>query len=284
MPQTFTQTITTTLYTFQELLDAEEAGQIDGKAVDKARCWLQEGNNHDSFWSEDVRDTWKQALDQIGFEDAEILFSGFCSQGDGASFTARPDLEKLVEFLVTRWQPEPAITVRKDGKTEEFRPWACSHIGWEGGEKQYAKLITWYTERDLDLGLSCTRHTSHYVHWNTCSFEAHLGNISYKQERHYQAAEKLVKEFEERVEGLRKDLCQEIYKSLEDAYEYINSDPALVETAEANDYLFTAGGRREDPPVEENAATPSPDKPALVVPQRPLLDRLRAKRKLVRHG
>lgn len=39
-------------------------------------------------WHETTLDEWKEKLKKLGFLDAEIAYSGFCSQGDGASFTA----------------------------------------------------------------------------------------------------------------------------------------------------------------------------------------------------
>lgn len=45
-------------------------------------------NVEDSWWCEPVEDEWKERLEAEGFRGVKIAFSGFCSQGDGASFTA----------------------------------------------------------------------------------------------------------------------------------------------------------------------------------------------------
>ena len=74
--------IETLVYTYAELKEGVKAGTIKQSAVDKAKQWLSEGNTLDDWW-EYVSEMWQQALAQAGFENAEISFSGFWSQGDG---------------------------------------------------------------------------------------------------------------------------------------------------------------------------------------------------------
>jgi hypothetical protein len=84
------KTITKTVYTFKELLEYYP------KAADLSRTNLIEyATGYD--WYEYVFNDWKEKLSAIGFVDANIFFSGFCSQGDGACFTSRVDIELLLE-------------------------------------------------------------------------------------------------------------------------------------------------------------------------------------------
>lgn len=53
--------------------------------------------DYDTF-SKDIMADWKSDLQELGFNNAEIKYSGFCSQGDGASFTADVDLAKVVNI------------------------------------------------------------------------------------------------------------------------------------------------------------------------------------------
>jgi len=46
-----------------------------------------------------IIDYWIEKLQDIGFEDAQIEYTGFYSQGDGASFTASVNIEKLINTL-----------------------------------------------------------------------------------------------------------------------------------------------------------------------------------------
>lgn len=79
------KTVKIKTYTFEEL--SEEAKQ---KAIDDAR-------NGDYYlsreWWDCVYDYWKEELAKLGFYEIDISFSGFWSQGDGASFTGKMYLE-----------------------------------------------------------------------------------------------------------------------------------------------------------------------------------------------
>lgn len=90
--------ITKIVYAFPELLALGTEGKVIQKAVEKAQSCLQEAAT-DFDWFSCVLDFWQHALDQIGFENANISFSGFWSQGNGARFTATVNLDKLVAFL-----------------------------------------------------------------------------------------------------------------------------------------------------------------------------------------
>ncbi len=50
----------------------------------------------DSDWYQPTIDYYVDELNKIGFENAEIHFSGFCSQGDGACFNADINFEKFL--------------------------------------------------------------------------------------------------------------------------------------------------------------------------------------------
>jgi hypothetical protein len=49
----------------------------------------------DTWWSDGTIDFWKEKLEESGFCEPEIHFSGFSSQGDGACFDARIDMKKI---------------------------------------------------------------------------------------------------------------------------------------------------------------------------------------------
>ncbi len=50
-------------------------------------------------------------------------------------------------------------------------------------------------------------------------------------------------EYEEALNGVLRDFANWIYKNLEKEYEYLTSEAQLIETAEANGYLFDESGR-----------------------------------------
>ncbi len=60
-------------------------------------------NVDDSFWSDSITEHFISVLQEHGFEDIQARYSGFCSQGDGASFTAgNVDIEKFLR-KTKRW-------------------------------------------------------------------------------------------------------------------------------------------------------------------------------------
>ncbi len=67
--------------------------------------------NTDHDWSQWTIDDWKEKLERQGFLSPEIYFSGFWSQGDGASFTAEIDLEKFLSGrrIKAKYAPELAL-------------------------------------------------------------------------------------------------------------------------------------------------------------------------------
>jgi len=75
---------------------------LSDEAKERALSWWSESFSGDDSWSESVIEDWKEhRLPEMGFgENAEIAFSGFWSQGDGASFTCTSfDLRKYAEYL-----------------------------------------------------------------------------------------------------------------------------------------------------------------------------------------
>jgi hypothetical protein len=72
-------------YTYHELSDNAKVNALRS---------LQDINT-DHAWYEHIIDEWKEKLEDRGFNRADISFSGFYSQGDGCSFKADIDLDKL---------------------------------------------------------------------------------------------------------------------------------------------------------------------------------------------
>ena len=226
------RTITTIVYTYQELLDL---GKMP--AIQKAREWLREAITSCDWWESTV-DTWRAALNQIGFNrDPNIAFSGFWSQGDGASFTSNIELALLARFLSTPIVPENRIGVSEGSNgVEDFRPWIAYKVGGVLTHAKYRRL----TGLDNFLGEhSVTRTNPHYSHENTCSVNLCIGDF-----RRAHKVDMLMARFEKSVEDLRLGLCKAIYHDLEDEYEYLIGEESMLDFAEADGYTFTENGRR----------------------------------------
>lgn len=175
-------------------VNAYEITELEGKAKDKAMDWLREGaTDHD--WYSPVIEGWKENLENVGFPDADIEFSGFWSQGDGASFTCESlDMEKIVKRFKSELDPS-------------------------------------------ELTGSVNRWQSHYVHSQTIDAELEAENQEYS-EAHADEIAELEKKITEDARRLSDEICRDLEKYHDD----ITSEAALIEDAQANEYLFDKYG------------------------------------------
>lgn len=101
-------------YEFEEDGTREDGGgfqydQLTPEAQEKAREWYTSADFGDNYWSESVIGEWRWLLFNKGFNDVEINWSGFSSQGDGASFTA-----KSIDMRKYLMGPDPLEFPEKD--------------------------------------------------------------------------------------------------------------------------------------------------------------------------
>lgn len=84
------KTKTITLYKLEELPKESQA-----KIIEMNRSI----NIHD-MWHDGTLEDWKHQLAHMGFEQPDIAYTGFCSQGDGASFTCKSiDFVKILKHF-----------------------------------------------------------------------------------------------------------------------------------------------------------------------------------------
>lgn len=239
------KTITKTVYTFKELIEAakDPDSDVTSRAVDKARALLQEWATDHNWW-EFVYEDWKTALEQVGFADAEIQFSGFWSPGDGASFTAWLNVEKLIKFLSTDIDGKNCVDVDSD-----YLPLVVHKLCERGHGKrtraEYADLVhvSDYISGNVERG----RYGGNSVHENTChvTLEYQEPDDEVLELLASICLDGLVEDFEKDVEELRKDLCKLIYRALEEEYNYRTADEQLIEDSEAHGYYFDESGDYE---------------------------------------
>jgi len=175
------------------------------------------GANVDYEWWEDIYDHWKRTLTRFGIAVGGISFSGFCSQGDGASFTG--------------W-------VENDQRFITFMT---------GGTKAYPLWRKLAERRELSIKI--TRSDRHYVHECSTSVEVEAGEFCYGDDTetdpvlyyaHRAWDDKInaeLREFENDARDFVRALNHYIYKDLEREYECLTSDEAVIEWMEANDIM-----------------------------------------------
>jgi hypothetical protein len=210
-----------TVYSFAELVELHKAKEATSESLEKAKQWLREASTGFNWW-QSVYEDWKTCLEEIGFTDPKFAFSGFWSQGDGASFTSGLDFEKLLAWFTKEGPRDPLLDLVSKVKQTRIEP-----------RYQWLELAANYLSGEVE------RISHHYSHENTCRV-----SIDLDTRRDMPEVEKLVSDFRDAVEQLRKELSQSLYAALETEYEFRTSDEELAEMADANEYTFTKYGKR----------------------------------------
>ena len=185
--------VITKAYTFEELND--EAKKV---AIEDHRDW-----NVDHEWYQWAIEEYKDSLALAGFLDAEIAFSGFCFQGDGASFTADINIDAL-----NQW----AGLGLKKSVCDIINEYCCPRV---------------------------RRGNSRYSHEHTCSIDWD----GFGHYNHCPRLEKVIEKVMEQIEDIRLEWCNKIYSGLDKEHDYLTSDECIAESLIANDCYFTEDGK-----------------------------------------
>ena len=176
-------------------------------------------NVDDSFWNDYTLDYWKEKLESRGFINPEINFSGFASQGDGASFTC-----DSIDF--------PSLfKSQKD-------------------TKRFAGILRNLDNGNLYLSAKLSRTDYHYVHEYTVNVD-YVEWDWYGDERHDpnlndNPLSKTLDELEGYIIDIARPLMKQIYRELEKEYVYLTSRESVEETLRSNGYTFRLNGKIEN--------------------------------------
>ena len=185
------ETVTYTYYTFDELTDDQKK-----KAIDKHR-----EINVDYDWYDHTISDFKEVLEILGFKKVDISFSGFWSQGDGASFTGEfliPSDDDTLEMRVKKLESE--YTWHYEGNEKLFKRY--SEMSFKDDESLYLETYEVY------------RISHHYCHSNTITCD-------------HDELKEFVRSFSDFI-----------YKTLEKEYDHLTSDEVVKETLISNEIEF----------------------------------------------
>jgi hypothetical protein len=188
------------VYSFEEL--GEEARQ---KAIDSHRNFLFEFVDLDCETGE-----FKRLLEMYGFSDIKIYYSGFWSQGDGASFTGR-----------YRYKAGGLKAVKAEYAGEWFKDVI-----------EYLELLDGINKKCLYSLRYMINTGGRYCHANTMQVN-HLDD--YRGNRDFSKYEDDITEY---VRGI----ANEFYHLLEKSYEGMTNNEAVIESIEINEYEFYENG------------------------------------------
>lgn len=195
-----TETTTRTLYTFDELSpDAQKAAIEASHSINVDHDWW------DHELSEAIRAGEKMG---ITIKPGNFYFSGFWSQGDGASFTGTYKYKARCVRAIKR--EYPSDTALHD-IVEELAAIQKRH--------NYRLCAT-------------SEQRGTYYHSGTMEIDVWVGDDGDAGED-FDNVKRLLRRFADRV-----------YRWLETDYEYLTTDEAIAETLRANEYEFTEDGMR----------------------------------------
>lgn len=182
------------IYEFKELSE-----KVQQKVLENFRYF----NVDDDYWCEYLKEDFKEKLENIGIDNVVIYYSGFCTQGDGASFTGDLDIKKVMEHF----------------KLNEKYP-----IIYQNGEDIIFKVI---------------HNDSRYYHHNTMGYRLRFD--SYDLEDIITEKDNL-EDFISEINYNMRELAKEFYKQLETEFYNAISDENVIASIEANEYMFLING------------------------------------------
>lgn len=187
------------IYTFEELTN---------EAKEAARNWYREVSSSDTFWSEYVINDAKSIAALMGIDIDQVYWSGFWSQGDGASFTGSYTYKKGAVKAVKSYAPQDQGLHRIAQELQDIQ------------RPNFYRLMASISQR------------GHYQHENTMY-------VSVDRDGDYASDETT-----DQLLDIFRQYAQWIYSRLEAEYEYQNSDEVIDEALIANEYEFTTDGER----------------------------------------
>ena len=200
--------ISMTVYTHDEILK-----HGNPQAIEIMREYLRERSVAHN-WNDDIISDWNEKLNSIGFINADIVFTGFCQQGDGASFTSDVDLVKLAKFLSG-----------EDVNKELFDKLKINN--------EHLLILLKNSDFVIDnYSAKVQRISTDYVHENTCRFKID----------DYDSKNQSIDYLKAMGEQVREKLCQMIYNDLTIEYDYLTSDEHIAQYSTDNDCYFKRNG------------------------------------------
>lgn len=186
-------------------------------------------------WDDDVTETFKEEMSKIGINDIEISYSGFYSQGDGASFTSY-DIDTRKLFNAIGIKSNDALDMETDDERSK------------GENKDFYDLLDTMEEigqlernriKPEDIRVTIERTDSRHFHFNTVEARVEIWDEPDGWEEPYDFANKLEDTVTEYIRGL----CKDLYRRLEKEYDFLTSYESVKKILIDNDYEFDEDGK-----------------------------------------
>jgi len=213
------------IYSFEELSPEAQQNALDGS---------RDINVDYHGWEDGVTEDFKEEMKNIGIDDITISYTGFNSQGDGASFTSDDiDTRKLFDAVGIKSNKAlnmEAADERSSGENSEF--YDLLDTMEDIGQVDRNRI------KPEELRVWIERTDSRHYHYNTVAARVEIWDEPDGWEEPYGFLDELGDKVTEYVRGL----CKDLYRSLEKEYDDLTSDGSVKATLIDNDYEFDEEG------------------------------------------
>ena len=216
--------------------------KLKSEAIEKHR-----DDHVDPDWYSPITEGFKEDMDAIGVETDDVSFTGFYSQGDGASFTGKvSDTDKFFELATVTIGGEnypigdaPSLPVRiseikglKEGIGEINDPFDAGfyYINFNRNSHRYVHENTCETDVDIAWAEDMLSEDSWFFYISRFG-EADGVGLNFNTQVFFEALSEV-------IEGWRVSACKKLYRDLDKYWDDLNSDESIQDYIESNDIRF----------------------------------------------
>lgn len=185
-------------------------------------------------------DEFKERLEkEFGISDVDVEFSGFHSQGDGASFTGEvSDIRKFLEQALELKQDNPVINLGSSGDPDDLYSMSMDLAGL-GFDNPLERL-----DPD-DLSISIVRSWgSRHHHSGTIKVEIEAQVEIDGDPGYFKRIDSGIEQLEKEATGWAREQSDDLYAQLEASYEELMDQDRIEEWIREYDFVFDAKGKK----------------------------------------
>jgi hypothetical protein len=205
-------------------------------AKDKALQWFSESLDHE--WWDGVYENAKAGGPERGFEIEDIRFSGFWSQGDGASWTGSVRIKEFLDYHLKEDNPKYGRYFILQALIAENQDWVerYTNVNRRGfhyvhDNMMYLESISIFNLESLDADTEARLQE-----------EGPLQRANVYQLYKGADIDYLIDDLETWILEEAQAYARQIYDDLESEHEHLTSEESLIESAEANGWMFDEDG------------------------------------------
>jgi hypothetical protein len=210
--------------------------ELSQRAKDKALQWFSESLDYE--WWDGVYEHAKADGPERGFEIEDIRFSGFWSQGDGASWTGSTNIKAFLDYHLKEDNPDFGRYFILQALIAENQDWVQRYTNVNRRGFHYVHDNMMYLESISIIHLECLDADTE----ERLQEEGPLQRANVYQLYKGADIDHLIDDLETWILEEAQAYARQIYDDLESEHEHLTSEESLIEAAEANGWMFDEDG------------------------------------------